>query len=842
MNRYASFCLLFGFFLVFPSSKANGKPEFCIFPYSCPTAGRINPQVGERGSETKAILIGGRLERIEEFVFYDEGIRVIDHRPLDEIPNDIHGDPREMPSGTAVELTLEIADDCRIGEHFFRLRTHENLSEMLSFWVTPFPCVAEEHWMHDKDDEGNGTMARAQPVELGTTVYGYHPGYSTMDNDFYSVELEKGQRLTIEVWSACFGFDFHGGLTDCAISVYGPGQGRRIAFSDDTSLRDMDPIVSFTAAEAGVYFVNIHQNMDFEGNLRHYAVHFSDAERPMITYPLGGEAGTELALTWIDSDGKETSAIQQLPKQPGEFEKSIIDYRPTEAVIANRLQVARFPNLLEDGDEHFQPEDAQVYNGELPIALNGRIEHEGKTDWFRFHAKKGERYRVRTYAATLGSSLDARIFIRPAEGTESRIDITADDSRWIDHDWQGADKTSVMKDRMDPIAIFEPDADGDYLLGIEDAQRLFGPDYVYRVEIEPIVNRAFIYFPKDYRESPHKRDRLVVHRGNTTEHTLAVISGLGNNYRGGMEIYAEGLPKGVTFECPPLQPGQTLTQATLSATPDAEPWSDLIELKLRPTEEGADFRGSFVHNVPSTSRRGGYNVVHNLSRRCGAAVVEEAPLRISVKQPKIALARNALLDLEVEVERSEGFEGGVTVYAAWTPPNVVTPPPLIIPAGETKGVFQLKANNSVESGVYPLTLTAHQEKGGSRSWGTGFHFVASPPIDLTISDPYLEITFERAAVERQKTGEIAASIKVIKPLPGEANATLIRLPSGVELVEPAIIKPGDEEVSFSIRATKDALIGQYQQIGCQITIQEEGQEIVQESGSGVLRIDEERSR
>ena len=36
-------------------------------------------------------------------------------------------------------LTLEIADDCRLGEHFFRLRTHENLSEMLSFWVSPFP-------------------------------------------------------------------------------------------------------------------------------------------------------------------------------------------------------------------------------------------------------------------------------------------------------------------------------------------------------------------------------------------------------------------------------------------------------------------------------------------------------------------------------------------------------------------------------------------------------------------------------------------------------------------------------------------------------------------------------
>ena len=43
------------------------------------------------------------------------------------------------------------------------------------------------------------------------------------------------------------------------------------------------------------------------------------------------------------------------------------------------------------------------------ILLGGSLGY----DWFRFRAKKGERYRVRTYAATLGSSLDARIWIRP---------------------------------------------------------------------------------------------------------------------------------------------------------------------------------------------------------------------------------------------------------------------------------------------------------------------------------------------------------------------------------------------------------------------------------------------
>ncbi|MEM7599822.1 MAG: PPC domain-containing protein [Verrucomicrobiota bacterium] len=565
--------LLFASLLIPSIVRAQEKPEFCTFPYSCPTAGRINPQVGEQGSTMKATLIGARLEQIEEFVFYDEGLRVIEHRPLEEIPHDLHGRPRPMPQGTAVELTLEIADNCRLGEHFFRLRTHENLSEMLSFWVSPFPCIAEAHWTEDSLEKGNGTMARAEPVSLGTTVYGYHPAYSTMDNDFYAVELRKDQRLTIEVWSACLGFDFHRGLTDCAITVYGPDRRTRIAFSDDTSLAAMDPFVSLQAPEDGVYYVNIHQSMDFEGALRHYAAHFSEAPRPVITYPLGGEVGTELSLTLIESDGAETTTTQELPEHPGEFHKSMIDYRPTGAVIANRLQVAPFPNVLEDGNNHFKPETAQSYSGELPVAFNGRIEDEGKTDWFRFQARKGERYRVRTYAATLGSSLDARLWIRAAEGTESQINIEADDSDWIDHDWPGSDRTGFVKDRMDPVTVFEPDADGEYLLGIADAQRLFGPDYVYRVEIQPLTNQSFIYFPADFRESPHKRDRLVVHRGNTTEHLLGILPAVGNQYQGGMEIYAEGLPKGVSFVCPPLKPGQNLIQASITATADAEPWA-----------------------------------------------------------------------------------------------------------------------------------------------------------------------------------------------------------------------------------------------------------------------------
>ena len=191
-----------------------------------------------------------------------------------------------------------------------------------------------------------------------------------------------------------------------------------------------------------------------------------------------------------------------------------------------------------------------------------------------------------------------------------------------------------------------------------------------------------------------------------------------------MQIVAEGLPEGVKFECPPLAAGQALTQATLSASTKAKKWSGLIDLKLVPTEPDAEFSGSYVHNVPSTQRRGGNSIVFNLARRCALAVVEEAPFKVHVKQPEQGLAQNAMIDLEVQVQRASGFDEDVRVYAAWAPPGVTLDVPLVIAKGQTSGTYRLRASESVRPGMYPITLTCHEETGGYRSWGTGFHFVA----------------------------------------------------------------------------------------------------------------------
>ncbi len=71
--------------------------------------------------------------------------------------------------------------------------------------------------------------------------------------------------------------------------------------------------------------------------------------------------------------------------------------------------------------------------------------------------------------------------------------------------------------------------------------------------------------------------------------------------------------------------------------------------------------------------------------------------------------------------------------------------------------------------------------------------------------------------------------------------TLARLPRGVELVEATReITSADKEVTFTLRATADALVGNYQGVVLDVTVTDNGQSVRQLSGSGVLRIDAER--
>lgn len=807
-------------------------------------ANHLLPQFGQRGTTVEVIQYGNWLTDIEEVFFYRDGIQCTKIEPHTE-GHDGRFNQVPYKPGEAVRLHFAIAEDAPLGEYYFRIRSKKNLSELMSFWVTRFPVVLEEKFDSDGDERGFFDKPDfSQKIPMNTTVIGYQPWGPPQDVDLYRVEAKEGQRISAQLNSARLGTHIYGGMTDMAISITGP-DGKRVARNDDSELFAQDPYVSFVAPYDGEYLIDVRQQMDYETMIRHYALHVGDFERPKLTYPLGGEAGTDVEVTVIDPSGSERKATATLPKEVGPFEASHLpideigllpkDHCPSP----NQFRVARFRNILEDSNDHRTADKAQEV-GDAPIALNGIIRTEGEVDWFRFSAKKGQRFRIRSYSMTLGSPLDPRIFLKPADATESRVDHDVDDSLWDGHDWEGHHYREQVKDRLDPIFMFEADADGDYVLGISDARRLYGADFVYRIEIQPHTDSIFAYFPNYPRAAPEVRDMVRVHRGATTARTIAIQNGFGSEYSGQIELKAVGLPKGVTFWCPQFTKDDPIILAEFRAEKNAPHSTALVDIIPVPAEKDSKLAGGYVLTTPAIQRRGGYSMLFHKSRKMCVSVLEPAPYEVSIEALRVGLAKNAELDLNIKVKRLGDFKGAVFLEMDWLPKGVTKQPPMTIPADKDGGVYKINATSQAVPGKYRISITARQSEGGFDRTGNNFHYTGSPFIDLDIVDPYLSIELERTAIERGKTGTIAANITHLRPFPGEASITLGRLPFGVRQTSIPKIKAGQGSVEIPVKVSPDILVDQYKQIFCEITITDSGQEIRQQSGDGVLRVDPNR--
>ena len=810
--------------------------------YNPGTADMMVPQIGQRGTTVTVRIEGHHLETAEEVLFYRPGITCTAIRHLESVPHNYLGYDRmeKRDPGRAIELDFQIAADAPLGETFLRVRTRKKLSEMLSFWVTPFPVVPEEHAYADNDKKRNDRPENAQEVPLNSTVVGLgSTNRAANDIDIYKVKLNKGQLCTCQILNARLGTVHQGLLTDMAIEVRAPS-GKRIARSGRSFLFAHDPIVSFRAPEAGDYYITAKQQKDTEGHNLHYGLHIGEFPRPVMTYPLGGRAGESIELEVFYLDGAREKRTADLPSGVGPFEKTMVDLNTVidlpEFPSPNKIQVAAFPNVKEKPTK-----DVQVVNQELPLALNGIISTEGEKDWYRFKARKGERYRVRTYAMTLGSKLDPRIWIKPAEGTSSRINIEQDDSPWEGHDWEGHSYRHQIKDRLDPIVMFEPDVDGEYLLGIGDTRRESGPDYIYRVEIQPHRDSVFTYCqPYPYAPFDFLRDVIGIHRGSSFDRPMMIKNGFGSSYSGPMKLEAVGLPEGIRFECPVFSKDDPVIQTVWSVDSRADLTAGLFELVPRALDGTTELTGSLVQTTPRNNQRGDFAPHFTKTRLMAYAVLEEAPFDLAIEQPRIGLAKNAELDLKIKVRRKDAFKGAIYLESTWLPRGVTKQPPLIIPEGECVGYYKLSATDQALSGSYQITITARENEGGDRLSGIGFHYVCAPLVDIEVQDPYLEITLDRSAFEQGKTGEMKGKIKFLREFSGAASASLLRLPNGVSLIEEPKITYGQESVIFPIKVEADALTGQYKEISCDVKISDAGQEIHQQTGSGVIRVDERK--
>lgn len=809
-----------------------------------PRLNRLSPPGGQRGTTVEVHFVGKYLEQPEELLLYGPGMAA-ESIELIEGEIDANGRKERVEPGTRVRVRLKIADNCALGGHGVRLRTANGLSDYQRFFVGPFPTVLEDEQPRTPNDKPE----LAKTVPLNTTVLGV---VNNTDVDMYRVEAKKGERVTAEIEAARLGVER--GLPDLHVSLL-DDQGKTLVAADDSALFAQDPIVSRIADRDGVYFVAVRHCV-YNGGNETYRLHIGTFSRPTAVYPAGGQPGEELAVKIIGDPRGEWSQTVRLPSDGATVFPFVAEDGGVSAPTPNLLRVSPLPNRLErepnDLPETLASDAASMAS--LPAAFNGILSQPGDVDLFLIRGKKGDRYRVHALANAIGSPLDPTITITPVDRKTGGAPVRATDSR---PNQLGVPPVGGLnRDTLDPVIDFTVPADGDYILKVEDDRGNGGPDFVYRVEIQPEADAVLTYIPLEPENqfTPQARQVINVPAGNRYNTSVSIFN-TNRPFAGELELVAIGLPEGVTMRAPRITASTPRVPVVFEAAPGTRTQGKLIEIVARPVADNAAGTGSGDANtVPSAIPSGFRQVIamnqygnndfylHTVLDRLPLAVTQSVPFHLEVEQPKSALVQNGEMTLKFRVVRDAGFDGPVTVSMEWRPSGVTGATPITIRSGQSEGEYLLSAARNAVAGPNLVTLTA--VSGGERPGyydNSNRSYVASEPFQLTVAEPHVDARFARSSIERGKTATLTVKLNPLRPFAGTAKATLARLPRGIQLVEPhQEITAESKEVTFTLRATDECLVGSYQGITLDLSVIEDGQTVRQLCGSGTLRVDVER--
>lgn len=763
----------------------------------------VLPRGGGRGATVEAEFHGAFLENPKEIIFYQPGIQASGFVPY-------------AKPGDGFKVKFQIAADCPLGEHVLRVRTATALSDAVTFWVSPFQTVYE---FEDKVGQ-NDTIAKAKPVPLNSTVEGQILPGPDPDIDVYRVEVKEGQRISVEVEAARLGTLHTGGENDLAVRIL-DATGKVLGRNDDSALYVQDPVLSLLAPKTGAYFIEIKQQVYYPPRQAYYRAHIGMFSRPTAVYPAGGPAGITIAARILGDPAGERTVQIALPEKAGNFAYY------GDAPSANVLRVSRYPNVLWN--------ESQGRSVKCPVALNGILDKPGAVHTYRLALKKGEIWKVQVFARTSGAPVDPRIWIRAADGQKNLLE--ADDARLVDLGLPSSRGTWYIKDQQDPVAVFKVPSDGEYVLGIEDTTGAGGADHVYRVEIEPARDTIYTHITMSEGYQMPRLTGLVAPRGNRWTLDVQLAQGIGNSYKGDLELEAVGLPKGVTMIAPRVTKGMNRVPVQFVAAEDAQPQAALIQILARPVDKGAKLESGSRQGFALTNRGGELPWHFVFLDRYALAVTEPAPFRVVLAAPPIPLMQGSELLLKARVEREKGFEGAIEIQTDWLPQGVSKEPTVTIPAGKNEATFKIQANDKAAVGTYRIAMNA-STTGGDAYSGIGRVRVSSEFVDLKIAEPYLSIELLRTSVEQGKKGEITGTLKINRPFEGKATVKLLQLPRGVRMLDPAPeITAKDRQIVFHIEAEADALTGLNKGIACEVTFSEAGQTVHSTTGNGTLRVD-----
>ncbi|MFO1001818.1 MAG: PPC domain-containing protein [Planctomycetaceae bacterium] len=392
--------------------------------------------------------------------------------------------------------TVTIAPTARAGVHWLRYSNASGATELKPFVVGLIPEVTET--------EPNNKIAEAQQAALpAVTINAAFE--KARDVDSFAVQLTKGQTLV----AAFLGNDILNSPMDAVLQVSNARGTVLAQNNDDTSL---DPRLKFTAPSDGTWYVR--------------AFAFPSAPNSTIAFAGGADYVYRLTLT-TQPVVEHTSPVV---KPPGDGETALTLHgwnlaSPTASLPAGSTTLESglsLPFVVSASDipvvmESQLPPERTL---NLPVAVSGVIAPEG-TDTYLINATKSQQLSFSVQARRYGSQLDPVLSIQDKDGKTLK---EADD---------------INGENPDAELSFTIPADGQYRIVVSDRYQHVSERYFYVLRCEET---------KPSFDVEVKATAFTVPTDKPLEIPLTIARR--NGFAEAIDFRIEGLPEGLTAECP----------------------------------------------------------------------------------------------------------------------------------------------------------------------------------------------------------------------------------------------------------------------------------------------------
>ncbi|MCC6508494.1 MAG: PPC domain-containing protein [Pirellulaceae bacterium] len=417
--------------------------------------------------------------------------------------DDTHVKWEALPDKGKFRVSVEAA--ARLGIHHVRFIDEDGATDALRFLVGP---ISEQNEVEPNDDQKKLTPVASLPRLINGVLE------KRGDVDTFAVTLQANQVLVASLEAN----EQLRAPVDATLQVLSAGG---VVLAQNLDSRGLDPLVVFHASQAGTYFVRAFGFPETPDSTIGYAggegfVYrlslatdgWLQAVKPLAVTPTGNN---ELQLLGVKLP--QSTASVTLPEKyshtswaldlPGLAHAPLIDVLPwPQSVEPTRVAGGPMPSIP------------------VPGSITGAIHQYNERDFYSFVPKSAQKIRI---------SLSSRRFGMPMDGV----------LRVMDQNSKQVAREDDTAKQADTKLTFQATAGTGYILEVTDAFNSGGPDWVYRIDVEPVQPELALSI---------KSDRLSGKLNEAIE--VAVTIDRRDGFDKPVRVSAVGLPGSV--QCEPV--------------------------------------------------------------------------------------------------------------------------------------------------------------------------------------------------------------------------------------------------------------------------------------------------